>query len=46
MIKPTLKMLGLRKTILELVEQHEAKKEFASNEELSQWKEEWVQKIK
>jgi len=46
MIKPTLKTLSLRKEILELAGQHEAKKEFASNEELTDWKEEWIQKIK
>ena len=44
--RPTLKTLGLRKAILELVDQHEAKREVASNEELIAWKEGWAQRIR
>jgi len=45
MIKPTFKTLSLRKAIIELVDQHEAKREVASNEELIAWREGWKQKI-
>jgi len=44
--KPTLKTLGLRQAIFELVDQHEDKREVASNEELIAWKEGWTQRIR